>query len=181
MTSELMNELNEQRTLILGLGNDVLMDDGIGPTLVNDIQKAFTKIQNSNQSSNFPLPTSNIDFENVFMGGLGILEFIQGYETVIIIDAIKTKGGIPGDIYQYTPADFRETTHLSSQHDASFLTALAFGEKLGFVIPKKIHIIAIEIVEDRTFGNVFTEPLQKRYEEILKKVTETVMQLTTNY
>jgi hydrogenase maturation protease len=171
--------MNELRTLILGLGNDVLMDDGIGPRLVNDIQKSFNKSRYSKPETLNPEPASGIHFENIFMGGLGILEFIQGYETVIIIDAIKTKDGVPGTVSYYTPADFRETTHLSSQHDASFLTALAFGEKLGFVIPKKIHIIAIEIIEDRTFGNEFTEPLQEKYDEILKQVTKHVQSLIT--
>ncbi len=173
MTNERQSSNKDKRILVLGLGNDVLMDDGIGPRLVNDIQRSFNETYTD-------LTAPGIHFENIFMGGLGILEFIQGYETVIIIDAIKSKNGVPGDIYQYTPADFRETTHLSSQHDASFLTALAFGEKLGFVIPKNIHIIAVEIVEDRTFGNEFTEPLQKRYDEILIRVKEIFRNLITN-
>lgn len=166
----MVKEKVDRKILVLGLGNEVLMDDGIGPKLVNDL-----KLQTANlkpQTANFSL-----HFENIFKGGLDILEFIQGYDTVIFIDAIKTKNGIPGDVYYCTPADFRETSHLSSQHDASFLTALKFGKKLGFVIPEKIHIIAIEIIEDRTFGSEFTEPLQKRYEEILNKVKEMVNDL----
>jgi Ni,Fe-hydrogenase maturation factor len=64
---------------------------------------------------------------------------------------------------------------LSSFHDTSFLTALKFGKKLGFKIPQKIHIIAIEIIEDRTFGNEFTEPLKRRYDEILSRVKESII------
>jgi len=32
------------------------------------------------------------------MGGLEILELIREYHTVLILDAIKTKEGMPGDV-----------------------------------------------------------------------------------
>jgi hydrogenase maturation protease len=161
----------EQRILVLGVGNEILMDDGIGPRLVNDLKELTT----------YDLRlTTNIKFENLFIGGLGLLEYIQDYDIVIILDAIKTLNGVPGDVYYYTPDDFKETLHLSSFHDASFLTALKFGDKLGFNIPKKIHIIAVEIIEDRTFGKDFTQPLQDRYDEILNEVIQKIQSLIVN-
>ena len=54
------------------------------------------------------------------------------YQKVIIIDAIKTKDGIPGTIYYLTPSNFKETLHISSFHDVSFLTALKVAEKLNY-------------------------------------------------
>jgi len=53
------------------------------------------------------------------VGGLEILELIRDYGSVIIIDAIKKKDGVPGTIYKLTPANFKETLHLSSFHDVS--------------------------------------------------------------
>lgn len=158
-----MNIINN-KTLVLGIGNEILMDDGIGPKIVNRLKDT--------------LSLQNIQFETLFIGGLGLLEFIQDYDTVIIVDAIKTLNGIPGTVYNFTPADFKETLHLSSFHDASFLTALRFGEKLGFKIPKNIQIIAIEIIEDRTFGNDFTTPLQVKYEDIFNYVSDFVKKLS---
>lgn len=149
--------LVEKKILVLGIGNDILMDDGIGPKLVNGLKEKF--------------PNPDIKYETTWMGGLDILEFIQGYQTVIFIDAIKTKDGIPGTIYHFTLSDFKETLHLSSLHDVSFLTAIEMGKKIGHAIPENIHIIAIEIVEDMVFGESFTPQLKKRYQEIFRLVS----------
>ena len=144
------------KILVLGIGNEILMDDGIGPRLVKKLKEKF--------------PNPGIKYETTWMGGLDILEFIQGYQTVIFIDAIKTKDGIPGTVYQFTPSDFKETLHLSSLHDLSFLTAIEMGKKIGLNIPENIHIIAIEIVEDKIFGESFTTKIQEKYQEIFESV-----------
>jgi len=99
--------------LILGLGNEILTDDGIGIKLVNDLEKKFRR--------------SSFDFKTASCGGLEIVELMNGYDFVIIIDAIKTLGGIPGKIYYFTPHHFRQSMHVSSFHDICFLTALQFG------------------------------------------------------
>lgn len=150
--------------LILGIGNDILMDDGIGVKLVQKFQA-----ENTNPK---------VTFETCMLGGFDVLDLIVGYKKVIIIDAIKTKDGTPGDIYYLQPADFKETLHLSNIHDVSFLNALRFGKKLKLDLPKKIDIIAIKIVEDRIFGNEFTPPLQAKYSQIIKTVRDKIFQLT---
>ena len=113
-----------------------------------------------------------IDFETAFVGGLEVLEYIQGYQTVIFIDAIRTKDGVPGTVYQLLPEDFNSTIHLSSIHDVSFLTAVDLGKKLELDMPRYIYIIAIEIVEDRIFNENFTPLIQTMYEKIYREVKE---------
>ena len=158
--------MNKNKILIHGIGNEILTDDGIGPKLVKRLQ--------------VDLSDKDIDFETAFLGGLEVLEYIQGYETVIFIDAIKTKDGIPGTIYKLTPHNFKETLHLSSVHDVSFLTAINLGKKLNLEMPENIHIIAIEIIEDRVFDDKFSPQIQEKYEEIykeVKKIIEEIMSL----
>ena len=77
------------RILIHGIGNEILTDDGIGPKLVKRLKGNLSR--------------TDIDFETAFLGGLELLEYFQGYYTVIFIDAIRTKGGIPGTVYQLSP------------------------------------------------------------------------------
>lgn len=141
----------------MGVGNDILMDDGIGPRLAREIGSAIIN--------------ENIAYDTACLGGLEIIEYISGYKKVIFIDAIKTQGGIAGTVYYFTPADFRETLHLSNLHDVSFLTALELARQLDNPVPEKIHIIAIEIIEDMTFGEEFTPPLAKRYSGIVAEVS----------
>jgi len=146
----------KKQTLIIGLGNDILTDDGIGIKLCHEMQKY--------------LSADKIDFDTASLGGLEILEFIQGFKNVIFIDAIKTTVGIPGTVYYFTPSDFKETSNLSNLHDVSFLTALEIGKKLNMKIPESMHIIAVEIVEDLTFSEDFTPEIQKKYPEIVAEV-----------
>jgi len=147
-----------EKILILGIGNDILKDDGIGPKLVKDLQKETVP--------------EGISFKTSSMGGLEILELIREYHTVLILDAIKTKEGMPGDVYYFRPEDFHETMHLSNLHDVNFITALELAKKIKLSIPETIHIIAVEIMEDLEFGRSLTPELEKRYPEILGKVHE---------
>ncbi|UCG28421.1 MAG: hydrogenase maturation protease [Bacteroidales bacterium] len=149
-------DIRENKTLVLGVGNEILMDDGIGPKLVNRLRK------------NFHHP--NLHYENICLGGLEIIEYIRDYRKVVIIDAIKTTTGTPGDVYLMTPDDFKETLHLSTFHDVSFLTALELGKQLGFDIPPEILIIAIEIVEDTLFGESFSPEIQSKYDQIYREI-----------
>ncbi len=156
--------MEKKKILVHGIGNEILTDDGIGPKLVKRLE--------GNLSDN------EIDFETAFLGGLEVLEYIQGYQTVIFIDAIRTKDGIPGTVYQLSPEDFNKTLHLSSVHDVSFLTAVELGKKLGLNMPQDMYIIAIEIVEDRIFCDNFTPQIAEKYEEIyheVKAITEKII------
>jgi len=153
--------MNENKTLIYGIGNEILSDDAIGPKLTWQLEKDL----------NLP----NIKYETAFVGGLEVLEIINGYNTVVFIDGIKTKNGIPGDVYYFTTEDFKETLNLSNLHDTDFLTAIELGKQIGFQIPPNIHIIAIEIVEDGIYSNDFTPEIQKRYDEFYGEIREFVV------
>jgi hydrogenase maturation protease len=148
--------MQDEKILILGIGNDILKDDGIGPRLVKDLKK-----------ESFP---EGVSFETSAMGGLEILELIRDYHTVLILDAIKTRDGVPGEVYYFNPEDFHETMHLSNLHDVNFITALELAKKIKLSIPETIHIIAVEIVEDLEFGRSLSPELEAEYPKILEKV-----------
>jgi len=141
------------KILVLGIGNEILTDDGIGVRLVDDLQaKCFS---------------AEIVFDKGTVGGLEILEIIQGYREVLFLDAIKTNEGKPGEIYHMDLSDFLETSHLSNLHDVSFIEAIRLGRELGFDLPEKLHIFAVEIVEDMVFSINFTAEIEKQYPVIL--------------
>lgn len=153
----------EKNILILGMGNEILTDDGIGIKLLNDLEEKF--------------PVAEADYETLSIGGLEIVEFLSGYKTVIILDAIKTLDGIPGNVYRFVPDDFKSTLHIDNLHDISFLNALKVGKKLGYNMPSQIEIIAVEIIEDMVFGSEFTPQIQEKYPEIFSEVSEIVKEI----
>lgn len=160
--------MNEKPVLILGIGNKILTDDGIGIRLIEDLQHRFDP--------------GMVDFKTACCGGLEIVELMQGYEEVILLDAIKTRSGKPGVIYCFTLEDFKDTLHISNFHDISFLIALDFGKKSGLEIPEHIKILAIEIVEDMVFDEEFSPPIRARYREIREEVFDLLQnQLETRH
>ena len=151
-------------TLVLGMGNDILMDDGIGHRLLHDLAPIFEN--------------PDLQFDVACCGGLEIMEVIKGFDKVLFIDAIRTKNGKPGDIYYFKPSDFQETLHLSSLHDVGFLTALRLGNSLNLHLPTDLHIIAIEIIEDMEFSEELTPELQEKYPKIKKEVADLIERIT---
>jgi len=154
----MMNQ--KAKKLVLGMGNDILSDDGIGLMLVRDLANRIND--------------QDVKFEISCCGGLEIMELIKGFKTVVFVDAIRTRNGSPGEVYYFRPSDFRETSHLSNLHDINFLTSIKLGTALDLDLPDDLHIIATEIIEDMEFSDELTPPLKEKYPEILEKVLDIV-------
>jgi hydrogenase maturation protease len=130
------------KTLILGLGNPILSDDGVGPAVARELEGALDpKVATVVEAS---------------LGGLNLIDLLVGYERVIIIDAIKTEGGQAGQIYKLDSAALTTTRYTGSPHDVNLATALELGKKLGLAIPQKIDIFAIEVADTERFSEEFT-------------------------
>ena len=132
------------KTLVLGLGNPILTDDGVGIYVVREVAEHCSR--------------SEVACAEASVGGLRLLEIIAGYERVIIVDAIQTADGQPGDLYQLHPNDLRVSLHAGSTHDLSLPNALALGRSLGMPLPqdKEITILAVEVEDVTTFGETCT-------------------------
>ena len=148
------------KTLVLGLGNPVVQDDAVGLHLARDL-RALQREQGGVEW----LPDCS-------MGGLDLLERLVGYDRVIVLDAIRTRGGRPGDWYRFTAAGLRETRHLSSVHDANFATTLELGRRLGLVLPpdEEIHVFAVEIAVNDAFGEELSETVRARYPALVDEI-----------
>lgn len=154
------------KTLVIGLGNPILSDDGVGVHIAHGVLKE--------------LPDDNhIEVSEVSVGGLTLMESMIGYEKVILIDAIQLNESHPGLIHRMSLDDLREispTQHSTSPHDTSLITALEMGQKIGLGLPKEIIIYAIEVVNILEFGEELTPAvaaaIPKATEAILKELHE---------
>ena len=132
------------KTLVLGLGNPILTDDGVGIYVVREVAARYQQ--------------DGVTFAEASVGGLRLLEHLEGYERVIMVDAIQTRDGKPGDIYRLHPNELRASLHSGSTHDLSFPGALALGRGMGMVLPgdDDIVIFAIQAEDILTFGESCT-------------------------
>lgn len=155
------------KTLVLGLGNPFVTDDAVGLRLACDLQAALG-------------PRSGVDWmPDCFVGGLELLERLAGYDRIIILDAIRTRGGRAGQWYRFTASALRETRHLSNVHDANFATALELGRRLGLAVPadEAIHILAVEILENSCFGETLSPELETAYPQLCREIEAEVRRL----
>ncbi len=151
------------RILLVGMGSEVLMDVGIPYRLVKDFEGDSLY--------------EGMDFESIYLGGLDLLEYIDGYKAVIFIDTIKTEEGDPGKVHYFSTENYRETLHLSSRHDLSFHDTLKLGNRLGFKLPAYIRIIAVEITEDLEIGTELSQELNVLYPEIHSRVQNCITEI----
>jgi hydrogenase maturation protease len=147
------------KTLVLGIGNPILGDDGIGFYVA---QELANKVKDK-----------NIDVKDTSISGLNLLELIAGYDKVIIVDAIKTEDGEAGQIYKLSPGDFTSTVHLATSiHDTNLATAIEIGKKLlAEQMPNEIVIFAVEVEEVIKF----TEEITEKAKEAIPKVVNLVL------
>ena len=110
------------KTLILGLGNPILSDDSVGCRVAMALKDR--------------LKEPDVDILEASIAGLDFLDLLAGYDRVIIIDAIQTDKGVPGQIYRLEPEIFADTRHAGSPHDVNLATALELGKRLGLPLPR---------------------------------------------
>lgn len=126
------------KTLIVGLGNPILTDDGVGAKVAYAIEEALaTQVNNG------------ITITEASVGGLRLMEMMIGYDRAIVIDALTDRkdAGI-GSIHRMTLEDLRSispTQHSASAHDTSLVTALEAGRLMGLHLPEEIIIYAIVV------------------------------------
>ena len=135
------------KTLVLGIGNSVLCDDGVGIRVAEEVGKR--------------LSDPAITVAEACHGGLFLLEAFVGYDHVVLIDAIQTDGGTPGQVYELQPEQFSSARHLSSPHQMDFATALELGKTLGLSVPSSIDIIAVEAQDVTNFRDRCTPEVER--------------------
>ncbi len=146
------------KTLVLGLGNPILSDDGVGIKVAHEV---------ANQ-----LNSPQVTVAETSGAGLSLLDSIIGYDLVIIIDAIQTKEGQAGQIYHMKPEDFSFAKHFSSPHQINLVTALELGKMLDLAMPQKITIFAVEAKDITSFNEKCTPEVEQVIPEVVKMVLE---------
>ncbi len=144
------------KTLILGLGNPIRGDDGVGIRIAEELKKH--------------IKDENVEVKEASIGSIGILDLVQGYDRVIVIDSIQTKDGRSGQIHRLKPSDLKSSIYTSWPHEINFTTTLSLGEKLQLRMPKIIDIYAVEIKKNITFAEECTPEISQAIPEIVHQI-----------
>ena len=126
------------KTLVLGLGNPILTDDGAGLAVAAKLKEMINR--------------EDVTVAQAELGGMNLLELFEGYDRAILIDAIVTPNGFPGTIYKLSPQSLTRCCNIESTHSLTFADSLEVGRKLGMKLPTEIIIFAIEANDVTTFS-----------------------------
>jgi hydrogenase maturation protease len=128
-----------KKTLILGLGNPILTDDGVGVLVAREIERRIDKKAHP-----------DLVITEASVGGLRLMEAVLDYQLVVLIDAyyLNPETTNPGKIHRLELEDLRAVTptqHSTSAHDTSLIIALDAAQEMGYQIPENFIIYAVEV------------------------------------
>ncbi len=151
------------KTLILGLGNELYGDDGVGIHVVRQIKQ---KIEANSASSKV---TSQIDCQECSLSGIALIDVIVGYDSLIIIDTIKSTNPKPGKIRLL---DENQLRHIPgpSPHYVSVPQTIEIGRELGLKVPSRIKVIAVEAKRMYNLGEGLTQDMKNAIPRIVQEV-----------
>lgn len=154
--------LSKTKTLLLGIGNPIMGDDGVGIHVVRILKQQLGT-------------RDELEFKELSVGGLKLVEAILGHENVIIIDSYASTTLEQGRIREFAPDQFKETLNITSPHDTNFATALELYKNLQPErIPKKITIFTIDINPTLTFSEKMSSPIQKAASKLADVIMHTI-------
>ena len=122
-----------------------------------------------------------IDVTEASVGGLRLMEMMIGYDRVIIIDALTTVDAPPGTIHHLDLSELEAispTQHSASAHDASLVTALDSGRRMGLPLPDDISIYAVSVENIIDFGDTPTPAVGKAIPQVTATVLEELKQMS---
>lgn len=152
----------DERTVILGLGNTILTDDGAGIYVVREIRTLITNHR------------SPITIKEASLGGFNFIDLLTGYDRAVIVDAIHTKDGTPGEFYELDTAALKPSARLSSLHQIDFATACELAKNMGIDFPCEIAIFVMEVEDEFSFGERCTPKVAEAIEPMARSIIETL-------
>lgn len=155
------------KTIIVGLGNPILGDDGVGWKIAEEVRE---------QLNSFPTPLqkgegSEVDVEFLSLGGISLMEHLIGYERAILVDAVSSdqeNGSIIVSNLDEMP-DY-SAFHITSAHDTSLQNALKLGRSMGAKLPKDVIIVGIATDQIYDFSDTLSPPVARAVSKATKIV-----------
>jgi hydrogenase maturation protease len=143
------------RTFVIGLGNTILSDDGVGIYVVREL---------GNRINN-----PNVTVKEASLGGLELLDLMTGSDLVYLIDAVITGKHEVGTLIEMRIEDTSGGSAMA-RHQISLSEALMLGRRLKMDLPEEIIIYGIEVEDNMTLCESCTPSVAKRIPEIADEI-----------
>jgi len=146
--------------LILGIGNYLMGDEGIGVHLAEQLTKE-------------ELPP-NVSVLDGGTGGFHLLEYFEKHDIVILADA-TLDGNIPGTIRLIKPKFARDFPQAMSTHDIGLKDMVSALQLLGTMPEIHLFVVSIESIQQQ--GIELTDEVRKILPQLKNQIRELVQRL----
>ena len=134
-------EAGKKKILILGIGNVLLKDEGIGVRVAEKMMK-------------MDLPP-DVEVIDGGVGGINLLYCIEGRQKVIVVDTVKA-GAPPGTLFRFTDNDLEQKKgYIRSAHGVDFSDVVNIAKFQG----DKPEIIFLGIEPESLDASMELSPL----------------------
>ncbi|HEY3373501.1 MAG TPA: HyaD/HybD family hydrogenase maturation endopeptidase [Candidatus Aquicultor sp.] len=155
----------KDKILVLGVGNLILSDEGVGVHLVRRLQ-----------SENLP---ANVEIEDGGTQGLELLDYMDDVAKLIIVDCIKA-GSEPGSIFRFEPdkVDVIPREYKISFHDLGIYDFIRLAEALDKLPPTMIFGIEPERIDwGEELSPAVEAKMDKLKEFVLKEINDSLKEI----
>jgi hydrogenase maturation protease len=127
------------KTIVIGIGNPILRDDGVGIHIVKRFRELAEDL--------------DVVIEEATTGGMNLLDLILGYERAVLVDAVSIQERDVGEVVVIDDVGSMKTAHSTNPHDTSFPEAIEVARKMGEKrIPGEIVLVGVNIRPVYEFG-----------------------------
>lgn len=158
------------KILVLGMGNDLYGDDGVGLHAVRQLRDEWAA------GPKPPERSLSVEFVECALSGAALLDVIHGYDALVVIDTIMKAEPVTGRIRILDAPDIRDIPG-PSPHYVSVPQVLALGRELGLKMPRTVTIIAVEAKDLFRLGEGLSEDMQARLPDLLEAARDALQRL----
>jgi len=153
------------RVLLLGIGNTILTDDGVGIHAVRLVKEDAEK--------------AGVVVEEAEVAGFALLDILTGFDALVVVDAIRLPDREPGELVVIDGESMPPSLHLVAAHQVDLPTAIALGRDVGAHMPTEVRVVGVQIEDDRTFGTEPTPAVQAATAEAALTALAFALELAT--
>jgi hydrogenase maturation protease len=135
------------RSLVLGLGNTLVSDDGFGPVVVEACRAAWAGER------------PEVEWLDAAVAGLRLLDLLAGYERALLLDVVQSGRFPPGTLLEWPLEASGQGRCLGGSHQCDLLAALGLGRALGVPMPSSLTLLVAEAGDLLTIREELTPPL----------------------
>jgi len=135
------------RVLVLGIGNILMMDEGVGNRIATDLQSNYV----------FPEDVQVMDAGTM---GLGMMHLFRGVEFLLVADAVNGTGHPAGTVVRVPPEDFAPNQVLHSLHDVRLVDVLSAARLIDIMPEADCIGVQVENMSPHDITIGLTEPVE---------------------